>query len=76
MAKKYNKISERWIFGYYKSPDDLAQVDEVAQLYADMGADRLAAWTFRGGVNTMVAAPRALELWDRIGENYKRLLKK
>ncbi|MBE6386889.1 MAG: hypothetical protein E7045_02330 [Lentisphaerae bacterium] len=76
MAKKYNKISERWIMGYYKEPEDFAKVDEVAQLYSDMGADRLAAWTFRGGVNTMVAAPHAIELWDRIGENYKRLLQK
>ena len=76
MAKKYNKPSERWIMGYYKEPEDFAKVDEIAQLYADLGADRLAAWTFRGGVNTMVAAPHAIELWDRIGENYKRLLKK
>ena len=43
-------------------------------MYAELGVDRLAAWTYRGGYGTVLAAPDALKLWDRIGENYKRLL--
>jgi len=45
-------------------------------MYEEAGVDRLAAWTYRGGYGTVVAAPDALELWDNIGRNYKRVLKK
>ena len=37
-------------------------------------ADRIAAWTYRGGYGTVVGAPDALALWDRIGANYRRVL--
>ena len=73
MAKKYNKQSERWIMGYNKSPKDLAQVDKAVDLYESMGVDRLATWTYRGGYGTVVQAENPLALWDRIGENYRRV---
>ena len=41
-----------------------------------LGVDRLATWTYRGGYGTSVAAKDPIELWDRIGENYKRVLVK
>ncbi|MDD6994755.1 MAG: hypothetical protein SPH68_06960 [Candidatus Borkfalkiaceae bacterium] len=75
-ARKYNKQSERWIMGYNKSPKDLAQVDRVVSLYENMGVDRLATWTYRGGYGTVVQAENPLQLWDRIGENYNRVKKK
>ncbi len=74
MAKKYGKKSERWLMGYFKQPHDFTQVDKVVDLYESLGVDRLAAWTYRGGYGTVLAAPDALKLWDRIGENYKRVL--
>jgi len=61
---------------YYKQPEDFRQMDEVVDLYASLGVDRLAAWTYRGGHGTVLAAPDALKLWGRLGENYKRVLKK
>ena len=76
MAKKYGKISERWLMGYFKQPKDFEQVDKVVDMYEKLGVDRLAAWTYRGGYGTVLAAPDALKLWDKIGENYKRVLKK
>lgn len=75
IARRHHKISERWIMNYNKSPQDLAQMDTVMDLYAALGIDRLSAWTYRGGYGTVVAAPNALAMWDRLGENYKRLLK-
>lgn len=74
-AKKYGKISERWIMNYCASPMSLEQMDQVVDLYEKLGVDRIAAWTYRGGYGTVVAAPNALEMWDRLGENYKRVLK-
>lgn len=76
VAKKHHKISERWLMGYYRQPADFKQIDEVVDLYRDLGADRLAAWTFRGGFGSVLAAPDALKLWDAIGNNYKRVLNK
>ena len=76
IAKKYGKKSERWLLGYYKQPKDWAQVAAWADIAEKAGIDRLAAWTYRGGYGTSVAAPDALKLWDTIGDNYKRLLHK
>ena len=76
VAKKYNKQSERWLMGYYRQPDDFAQIDRMTDLYESLGIDRLAAWTYRGGFGTRLAAPDALGLWDCIGRNYKRILKR
>lgn len=76
IAKRYGKISERWLMGYYKQPDDFARIDEVVDLYAGLGVDRLGTWTYRGGYGTVLAAPDALGLWKRIGENYKRVITK
>ena len=45
-------------------------------MYEELGVDRLATWTYRGGYGTSVAAKDPLELWDNIGRNYKRVLKK
>lgn len=75
-AKKYGKQSERWIMNYYKRPEDFSQMDRIVDIYESLGVDRLAAWTYRGGHGTVLAAPDALEMWDRLGENYKRVLKK
>ena len=76
MAKKYGKQSERWIMGYNKRPDDFSQIDKVVDMYEELGVDRLATWTYRGGYGTVVAAKDPLELWDNIGRNYRRVLKK
>jgi len=75
-AKKYGKQSERWLLGYYKQPDDFAQIDRIVDLYVKEGVDRLGTWTYRGGYGTNLAAPDALKLWDAIGKNYKRVLNK
>jgi hypothetical protein len=45
-------------------------------MYDELGVDRLATWTYRGGYGTSVAAKDPIELWDRIGANYNRVLVK
>ena len=50
--------------------------DREKLIAEEMGVDRLAAWTYRGGYGTVVGAPDALKLWDTIGESYKRVCKK
>ena len=76
MAKKYGKESERWIHGYYTNCENYSRIDEVVDMFESAGVDRLAAWTYRGGYGTTLAAKDPLTLWDNIGRNYKRVLKK
>jgi len=76
IAKKYGKISERWIMGYFKQPADFSQIDKVVDLYDRLGVDRLGTWTYNGGYGTVLAAPDPIKLWDRIGFNYNRILNK
>jgi hypothetical protein len=75
MAQKYGKQSERWLMGYNKCPANFDQIDRMVDLYEAAGVDRLATWTYRGGLGTVVAAPEPLKLWDKIGMNYRRVLK-
>ena len=74
IAHKYGKQAERWIMNYYNAPASFNQIDDIVDLYEQMGVDRLAAWTYRGGYGTVLAPKNALEMWDRLGENYKRVL--
>lgn len=74
VAKKYDKGSQRWIMGYYNEPENLEEIKEIAHLYNDMGVESLFAWTYRGGHGTVLAAPHALEMWDKLGEAYGEVL--
>lgn len=62
--------------GYNSQPADFAQIDQVVDLYEELGVDRLATWTYRGGYGTSVAAKDPIKVWDAIGANYRRVLKK
>lgn len=75
-ARKYGRKSQRWIMGYYQEPENLQQIRQVVELYAEMGTDSLFAWTYRGGHGTVLAAPRALEVWDALGDAYGQVLQR
>jgi hypothetical protein len=74
VAKRHNKESQRWIMNYFNEPENLEELKEIAGLYNDMGVESLFAWTYRGGHGTVLAAPRALEMWDMLGEAYGEVL--
>ena len=75
-AKKYGKQSERWLHCYYSTFEDYDRIDEVVSLYEELGVDRLAAWTYRGGYGTRLSAKNPIALWDAIGRNYNRVMNK
>ena len=76
IAKKYGKQAERWIMGYNKQPEDWDKIDRIVDMYVELGVDRIATWTYRGGYGTILAAKEPLKLWDKIGETYRRVLTK
>jgi hypothetical protein len=70
VARKYGKGNQRWLMGYYNEPENLDDIKKIVRLYADMGVESLFAWTYRGGYGTSLAAPHALEVWDKVGEAF------
>ena len=74
IARKYGKGNQRWLMGYFNEPENLDQIKEVCHLYDEMGVESLFAWTYRGGHGTVLAAPHALQLWDKLGEAYGEVL--
>lgn len=74
VARKHGKGCQRWVMGYYQEPEDLNEINKIIHLYAAMGVESLFAWTYRGGHGTVLAAPRALEVWDTIGRAYGEVL--
>ena len=74
VAQKYGKGNQRWLMGYYNEPENLDDIKKIVHLYAGMGVESLFAWTYRGGYGTSLAAPRALEMWDKLGEAYGEVL--
>jgi hypothetical protein len=76
VSRKYGKTPQRWLMGYYNEPEDLKEIKNIVHLYDEMGVESLFAWTYRGGYGTVLAAPRALELWDMLGDAYGEVLSK
>ncbi|MBQ0006805.1 MAG: hypothetical protein KBS57_05320, partial [Alistipes sp.] len=66
--------NQRWLMGYYQEPENLDRIREVVHLYDDMGVESLFAWTYRGGHGTVLAAPHALDVWNKLGEAYGEVL--
>ena len=75
-ARRYGKGNQRWVMGYYQEPENLSEVGDVIRLYSEMGVESIFAWTYRGGHGTVLAAPRAMELWDAIGKAYGEVLQR
>ncbi len=75
-ARRHAKGSQRWLMGYYQEPEDLGEIRQIARLYAEMGVESLFAWTYRGGHGTVLAAPRALQIWDAMGDAFGEVLER
>ncbi len=76
IAQKYGKGSQRWLMNYYQEPENLQEIEEIVKLYAEMGVESLFGWTYRGGYGTVLAAPRALEMWDTLGKAFGAVLER
>lgn len=74
VAQRYGLGSQRWVMGYYQEPEDLDQIRRTIHLYRDMGVQSIFAWTYRAGEGTVLAAPRARQVWETIGQAYGEVL--
>ena len=73
-AQRHQKGNQRWVMGYYQEPENLSEIGDVIKLYGEMGVESIFAWTYRGGHGTVLAAPRALDVWNTIGKAYGEVL--
>ena len=47
-------------------PIKRSQIDKIVDMYEELGVDRLATWTYRGGYGTSVAAKHGFMItWGR-----------
>ena len=76
VARRHAVGSQRWLMGYYQEPEDLNEIPRIAQMYSERGVESLFTWTYRGGYGTVLAAPRAREVWDMIGQAYEQVLRR
>ena len=74
LARKYGKVSQRWIMSYFESPGDLDFIRQIVRCYAAAGIDSIFSWTYRAGQGTILAAPRAQEVWEILGNAYGEVL--
>ncbi len=74
LARKYNKIPQRWVMSYFQSPAGITFIKEIVHAYADCGIESIFSWTYRAGQGTILAAPNPQLAWDTLGEAYGEVL--
>lgn len=74
LARKYNKIPQRWVMSYFQSPHDITFIQDVVRTYAQCGIESIFSWTYRAGQGTILSAPDPKLAWDTLGEAYGEVL--
>jgi hypothetical protein len=74
LARKYNKVSQRWVMIYLESPADLDMIRQIVRSYAVAGVESIFSWTYRAGQGTVLSAPNPKKVWDLLGEAYGEVL--
>lgn len=76
LARKYEKIPQRWVMSYFESPADINFIKDVMHTYAQCGIESIFSWTYRAGQGTILSAPDPKLAWDVLGEAYGNVLRK
>jgi hypothetical protein len=76
LARKYQKIPQRWVMSYFESPEDINFIKQVVHTYAESGIESIFSWTYRAGQGTILSAPNPKLAWDTLGEAYGEVLEK
>jgi hypothetical protein len=74
LARKYQKVPQRWIMSYFESPADVTFIKQIARCYADAGVESIFSWTYRAGAGTFLSAPDPQLAWKVLGEAYGQVL--
>jgi hypothetical protein len=72
LAKKYNKVSQLWLMAFKVPAGRESELREAADIAAELGADSLFAWPYRGAVGSYISSTNPSQVWRTIGEAYRR----
>ncbi|HEX9914782.1 MAG TPA: hypothetical protein VGB32_07680 [Candidatus Bathyarchaeia archaeon] len=72
LAKKHGKRSQLWLMAFKVPAGREGELTEVADIAAELGADSLFAWPYRGGEGSVLASGDPGRVWGTIGEAYRR----
>lgn len=73
LAKRYGKKSQVWVQAFRIPEGREVEIAKGIEAAAEMGVDSIFAWPYRAGEGSILASDRAVLLWRRIGETFKRL---
>ena len=73
LAKKHGKRSQLWLMAFRVPAGREAELSEAADIAAELGADSLFAWPYRGGEGSIQESGDPRKVWSTIGETYRRL---
>lgn len=76
LARRYNKVPQRWVMSYFESPADLGMIGQIVRAYAAAGVESIFSWTYRAGQGTILSAPNPQKVWNLLGEAYGEVLQK
>lgn len=72
LAEAHGKRSQLWLMGYNVPDGRESELLEAADIAADLGADSLFTWTYRGGEGAYYRSSNPGKVWDTVGEAYRR----
>jgi hypothetical protein len=73
LAEKYGKRSQLWLQAFRIPWGRESEISEAVNITAELGADSIFAWPYRGGEGSYLESEDPGEVWETIGEAYRRV---
>lgn len=70
MARRHRKRSQLWLQAFRIPLGREAEISEAVKVAAELGADSIFAWPYRGGEGSILASDDPSRVWEIIGEAY------
>ena len=72
LAQRHGKLCQLWLMAFRVPVGREEELSEAADIAAELGADSLFAWPYRGGEGSVLASGDPWRVWDTIGAAYRR----
>jgi len=73
ICKHYNKISDIWINCWRIPQGKEKEIYEGTKKCAELGPDRISAWSYKGGMGTYEESDNPLKAWENLVDAYKEI---
>jgi len=72
LARRHGKRVQLWLQAFRIPLGREAEIGEAVKAAAELGADSVFAWPYRGGEGSILASDDPCRVWEVIGEAYRR----